>query len=157
MVYILFLFIICEVVLTIYAFRIHFCMKECKSYNLNKCIYDTKFLVIIPVHNEELQIDEVIKSIRENNYPQKLIDIIILNDRCSDRTVEIAYKNNVKVYNILNKENTKGAILKTFCSQYKETINKIDDEYINAVLKRIILDEEFHIQLLVNLYTKYVK
>ncbi len=41
--------------------------------------------------------------------------------------------------------------------QYKETINKIDDEYINAVLKRIILDEEFHIQLLVNLYTKYVK
>lgn len=46
---------------------------------------------------------------------------------------------------------------KSAIKQYKETINKIDDEYINAVLKRIILDEEFHIQLLVNLYTKYVK
>ena len=34
---------------------------------------------------------------------------------------------------------------------------QIDDKYINAVLKRIILDEEFHIQLLMNLYTKYVK
>lgn len=41
--------------------------------------------------------------------------------------------------------------------QYRETITKIDDKYINAVIKRIILDEEFHIQLLTNLYTKYVK
>ena len=126
MVYILFLFIIGEIVLTIYAFRIHFCMNKSKSYNLTKCIYDTKFLVVIPVHNEELQIEKVIKSIRKTNYPQKLIDIIILNDRCSDRTVEIACKNNVKAYSILNKENTKGAILKTFCNQYKETINKFD-------------------------------
>ena len=41
--------------------------------------------------------------------------------------------------------------------QYKETITKIKDENINDIIKRIILDEEFHIQLLVNLYTKYVK
>ena len=46
---------------------------------------------------------------------------------------------------------------KAAIKQYKETIAQIDDKYINAVLKRIILDEEFHIQLLVNLYTKYVK
>lgn len=46
---------------------------------------------------------------------------------------------------------------KAAIKQYKETITKIDDPYINAVIKRIILDEEFHIQLLVNLYTKYVK
>ena len=46
---------------------------------------------------------------------------------------------------------------KAAIKQYKETITQIDDKYINAVLKRIILDEEFHIQLLVNLYTKYVK
>lgn len=46
---------------------------------------------------------------------------------------------------------------KAAIKQYKETLSKIDDEYINAVIKRIILDEEFHIQLLVGLYTKYVK
>ena len=46
---------------------------------------------------------------------------------------------------------------KAAIKQYKETITKIDDEYINAVLKRIILDEEFHIQLLVSLYSKYVQ
>lgn len=149
MVYILFLFILGEVISTIYAFRIHFFMNECKSYDLTKCIYDTKFLVIIPVHNEELQIEEVIKSIRKTNYPQNLIDIIILNDRCSDRTVEIAYKNNVKVYNILNKENTKGSILKTFCIQYKEIINKFD--YLCIADADNIFDDYFfafgHIEL----------
>ena len=46
---------------------------------------------------------------------------------------------------------------KAAIKQYKETITKIDDEYINAILKRIILDEEFHIQILMNFYTKYVK
>lgn len=40
--------------------------------------------------------------------------------------------------------------------QYKETITKIKDENINDIIKRIILDEEFHIQLLLGLYKKYV-
>ena len=46
---------------------------------------------------------------------------------------------------------------KAAIKQYKETITKIYDDDINAVLKRIILDEEFHIKLLVSLYSKYVK
>jgi len=116
-------------------------MNEYKSYDLTKGICDTKFLVVIPMHNEELQIEKVIKSIRKTKYPQKLIDIIILNHRCSNRTVEIAYQNNVKVYNILNKENTKGAILKTFCIQYKETINKFD--YLCIADTDNIFDEYF--------------
>lgn len=143
MVYILFLFIIGEVFLTIYAFKIRLCVNECKSYDLTNCIYDTQFLVVIPAHNEELQIEDVIKSIRKTNYPQKLIDIIILNDKCSDRTVEKAYKNNVKVYSILNKENTKGAILKTFCTQYKKSINKFD--YLCIADADTIFDENFFI------------
>ena len=39
--------------------------------------------------------------------------------------------------------------------QYKETISKISDENINDILKRIILDEEIHIQLFLDLYKKY--
>lgn len=46
---------------------------------------------------------------------------------------------------------------KSAIKQYRDTIAKIDDENINAIIKRIILDEEYHIQLLTNLYTKYVK
>ncbi len=141
LIYILILFIIGEIFLTMYAFKIRLCISACHTNNLDNCKYDTKFLVIIPVHNEELQIEDVIKSIRKSNYPQRLIDIIILNDRCSDATVEIAYKNKVKVYNILNKKNTKGAILKSFCSQYKEIINKFD--YLCIADADNIFDEYF--------------
>ena len=35
--------------------------------------------------------------------------------------------------------------------QYKMHIGKIDDEYVNAVLARIIKDEEYHILLLQSL------
>lgn len=115
-----------EIILTIYTLKIHFCIKSCSTSNDINCICDTKFLVVIPTHNEELQIDDVIKSIRKSNYPQNLIDIIILNDRCSDKTIKIAYKNKVKVCNITNNEKTKGAVLKTFCIRYKDYINKFD-------------------------------
>lgn len=141
MIYILILFIIGEIFLIMYAFKMRLCIGACHTNNLNDCKYNTKFLVIIPVHNEELQIEDVINSIRKSNYPQRLIDIIILNDRCSDKTVEIAYKNKVKIYNILNKESTKGDILKTFCSQYKEIINKFD--YLCIADADNIFDEDF--------------
>ena len=41
--------------------------------------------------------------------------------------------------------------------QYRKTANLIDDENIIAILNRIILDEEYHIQLLLGLYKKYVE
>ena len=40
--------------------------------------------------------------------------------------------------------------------QYKRTINSVDDQNIKKILNRIILDEEYHIQLLTNLYTEYI-
>lgn len=46
---------------------------------------------------------------------------------------------------------------KAAIKQYKETIKKINDENINDIIKRIILDEEYHIQLLLGLYKKYVE
>lgn len=41
-------------------------------------------------------------------------------------------------------------------AQYEKTISQIDDANIVAILKRIILDEEFHIKILNELYEKYV-
>lgn len=35
--------------------------------------------------------------------------------------------------------------------QYKMHINAIQDDYINSVLRRIILDEEYHIMVLQSL------
>lgn len=41
-------------------------------------------------------------------------------------------------------------------SQYKRTAKQIDDPYIVDIIDRIILDEEYHIKLLTELYDKYV-
>ena len=40
--------------------------------------------------------------------------------------------------------------------QYKTTIKQIDDKNIIDIINRIILDEEYHIQLLTNIYTNHV-
>lgn len=58
----------------------------------------------------------------------------------------------LKVILEIDIQNEKAAI-----KQYRETIKQIDDNGINTIIKRIILDEELHIQLLVELYNKYVK
>ncbi len=44
--------------------------------------------VIIPAHNEELLLAEALHSILASDYPQ--LEIIVVADRCTDRTVEIA-------------------------------------------------------------------
>lgn len=41
-------------------------------------------------------------------------------------------------------------------TQYKRTIQQIDDSYIIDIIDRIILDEEYHIKLFTELYNKYL-
>jgi glycosyltransferase involved in cell wall biosynthesis len=41
---------------------------------------------LIPAHNEELLIDEVIKTIRAADYPQDRIEINVIADNCTDQT-----------------------------------------------------------------------
>lgn len=141
MIFLLIIFIVSEIYFILYTFKINHYLSDCQRNNLNNYKYNTKFLVVIPAHNEESQIEDVIKSIKKANYPQRLINIIILNDKCSDKTVEIAYKNKIQVYNILNKENTKGSILKSFCFQYKEIINNYD--YLCIADADTVFEEDF--------------
>lgn len=64
----------------------------------------------------------------------------------------VEYGNTPKSALIQDIEGEKEAI-----AQYESTINQIDDENIIAIIKRIILDEEFHLKILTELYQKYVK
>jgi 1,2-diacylglycerol 3-beta-glucosyltransferase len=48
----------------------------------------TRFLAIVPAHNEELLIAELIESIRCANYPQSLIEILVIADNCTDATAD---------------------------------------------------------------------
>lgn len=141
MVYILIIFLVFELIILLYSLKIRFYQKNCKISYMHENIYNTKFLVIIPAHNEELQIENAINSIKSVNYPQSLIDIILLNDVCTDRTVEIAHLKKIQVYNQYNKKNSKGGILKSFCDQNKDTICKYD--YICIADADTIFDKDF--------------
>jgi hypothetical protein len=71
---------------------------------LNNYVPGKKIGVLIPCHNEEKYVGKAIQSVQNCNYPQELVDIIIILDHCTDRTEEIARKNHVHIItNIKNK------------------------------------------------------
>ena len=49
-----------------------------------------KYAVIIAARNEELVIGQLIKSIKNQKYPEKLIDIFVIADNCTDNTARVA-------------------------------------------------------------------
>ena len=67
-----------------------------------KQVYEPKvlhrFAFIIAARNESAVIANLIKSIKAQNYPSELIDVIVVADNCSDNTAEIARQNGAIVY-----------------------------------------------------------
>ena len=49
-----------------------------------------RFAVLIPAHNEASVIDRVIRSVREQTYPARGLDIFVVADNCTDATATIA-------------------------------------------------------------------
>lgn len=72
-----------------------------------------KFAAIIAARNEETVIASLIESLKMQNYPKDLIDIIVVADNCTDKTAEIAKKAGAIVYKRFNKaEVGKGYVLR---------------------------------------------
>ncbi|SFQ32907.1 glycosyltransferase [Parafilimonas terrae] len=60
----------------------------------------TRFTVIIPARNEEENIENCIRSILNNNYPEDLFEIIVADDFSTDRTPGIVHALQTKYSNI---------------------------------------------------------
>lgn len=56
-----------------------------------------KFLAIIPAHNEEESISEILNEIKEK---APFVDMVVVDDASIDRTAEIARKHNVEVLSL---------------------------------------------------------
>lgn len=68
--------------------------------------------VLIAARNEQAVIGELIDSIREQDYPQQLIDIIVGADNCTDRTAETARGRGARVFERQDTEHVgKGYVL----------------------------------------------
>ncbi len=49
-----------------------------------------RFRVVVPAHNEEAVIGNVLGDLKAQRYPTDLARIVVLADRCTDRTVDLA-------------------------------------------------------------------
>ena len=48
------------------------------------------FAILIPAHNEECMLDNLLQSLSEITYPKDRYTVYVVADNCSDRTYEIA-------------------------------------------------------------------
>ena len=57
----------------------------------------SRFLVLVPAHNEETVIGDIIQNLKEMDYPKELYDFYIIADNCTDHTAEKARSLGAKV------------------------------------------------------------
>ena len=58
-----------------------------KPYLTNK---NHKFMAIIPAHNEEMVVSNLIESLKNQTYDKNLYDIYVIADNCTDNTANVA-------------------------------------------------------------------
>ncbi len=114
-----------------------------------------KFMTIIPAHNEESVIGNLIDSLNKQDYPKELYDIYVIADNCTDGTAEIAKNAGAIVYTRNNdEEHTKGQALQWFLSKKIEenadydafcvfdADNIVDKDFIKNMNKKLCQGEE---------------
>lgn len=114
-----------------------------------------KFMAIIPAHNEESVVKNLIESLKNQNYPKELFDIYVIADNCTDRTAEIAEEAGAIVYKRNSAEGkTKGHALQWFLGQKIEenaeydafcvfdADNIVDKDFIKNMNKKLCQGEE---------------
>ena len=114
-----------------------------------------KFMAIIPAHNEESVIGNLLDSLNNQNYDKDLYDVYVIADNCTDNTAKIAKEKGAIVYKRFDeKHKTKGAALDWFLQQkIKENApydalfifdadNIVDKDFIVNMNKKLCQGEE---------------
>ena len=77
-----------------------------------------KFMAIIPAHNEETVVANLINSLKAQDYPKELLDIYVIADNCTDNTAEVAKNAGAIVYERFDStKKTKGYAMQWFLKQ----------------------------------------
>ena len=118
---------------------------------------DHKFMAIIPAHNEESVIKNLIESLNNQDYPKELLDIYVIADNCTDNTAKLAKEEGAIV--VERKEDNpdkknKGAALQWFLNQkiqedasydafcVFDADNIVDKFFFKAMNKKLCQGEE---------------
>ncbi|MCI8961834.1 MAG: glycosyltransferase family 2 protein [Clostridia bacterium] len=117
---------------------------------------DNRFMAIIPAHNEELVVGNLIESLKNQNYPKDKYDIYVIADNCTDMTKKIAEAAGAIVYERRSpmEERTKGHALQWFLrkkiaenAQYDafcvfDADNIVDENFLVNMNKKLCQGEE---------------
>ena len=116
-----------------------------------------KFMAILPAHNEEAVIGNLIESLKNQDYPKELLDIYVIADNCTDNTVKIAKEAGAIVLERHEEDpakQTKGAALQWFLKQkiaenadydaffVFDADNIVDVNFTKAMNKKLCQGEE---------------
>ncbi len=86
-----------------------------KPLKVNK---NHRFMAIIPAHNEEAVVGNLIESLKKQNYDKDLYDIYVIADNCTDNTAKVAKEAGAIVYKRFDEtKKTKGYALDWFLKQ----------------------------------------
>ena len=135
------------------------CISVCSLIKLKdkplKVKKDHKFMAIIPAHNEEEVVANLIESLKNQNYNKELYDIYVIADNCTDRTAQVAREAGAIVYERFDPEKkTKGFALDWFLQQkIKEDApydalcvfdadNIVDKDFIKNMNKKLCQGED---------------
>ena len=79
---------------------------------------DHRFMAIIPAHNEEAVVANLVESLKNQTYNKDLYDIYVIADNCTDNTAKVAKEAGAIVYERFDTVNkTKGYALNWFLAQ----------------------------------------
>lgn len=114
-----------------------------------------KFMAIIPAHNEEAVVGNLVESLINQDYDKELYDIYVIADNCTDNTAKIANEAGAIVYERFDEAHkTKGYALNWFLKQKIEenadydaflifdADNIVDKNFIKVMNKKLCQGEE---------------
>ena len=91
-----------------------------------------RYAFMIAAHNEEVVIGQLVRSIKEQDYPAELIDVYVVADACTDATAERAREAGAYVYerNDLARKGKSWALDMGF----DNVLNERGDDYYDAFI-----------------------
>ena len=80
-----------------------------------------KFAIVVPSRNEEKVIGSLIKSLKKQRYPDRLFDIYVMPNNCTDNTKQAAIDAGAKVIDITVPVKVKADVLRFTFEQLRNT------------------------------------
>ena len=83
---------------------------------------ESRFLIVIPAHDERVGIAKTVESCRAQDYPAELFQVLVIADNCSDDTAELAAKAGAEVVERHHEtKRTKGYALEYLIERLQES------------------------------------